>query len=234
MVAGRAKEKIDSIGAYEKRVIKVQKLVRDGPDQNHDADKEVDNMLRAPFSRDIRGEFATCASCNERFVKHLLLQHTIYCAGGTRDDESTAAGTAPREGEDKKDLGPDDECFCQLCGKKFTGKTIDKHTKKCEERQKFLESKEGQESALISLLPPQKVRHADTPALSFHPPHLTPPPLLLLSAPQHRGGGGRPRLHQAEVGAAHPRRRLQGVRLRDHVQALLRGADRKAAHPAPD
>ena len=135
--------------------------MRDGPNKSHDADKEVDNLVRGPaFSRDLRSEFATCNKCGERFVKHLLLQHTIYCSGNTSGDGPSTLG--PRddeqeeaEGEKKAGFG---ECFCQLCSKKFTNKTIEKHTKKCEERQKFLEGKEGNDSTAISLLPPQKPR----------------------------------------------------------------------------
>ena len=165
VIAGRSKEKIDSISQFEKRLIKLKQVVADGPTTNHDADKEVDNMLRGPFSKDIRGEFKSCSKCGERFVKHLLLKHVVYCQGGANgqdtekaDDGKTTKTTASGN---VAEVGPDEEVFCQLCGKKFTGKTISKHTSKCEERAKFLESKEGQESALISLLPPQKPRNIE-------------------------------------------------------------------------
>ena len=141
--AGRGKEKIDSIDVYEHRLIKLQSLVRDGPNKTNDADKEVDNVIRGPsFSRDLKSEFKTCNKCGERFVKHLLLQHTLYCTGDTSGGGPTTLGPRQddedeKEGEEKGEATEKKECFCQLCGKKFTSKTIEKHTKKCEERQKF-------------------------------------------------------------------------------------------------
>ena len=74
---GRGKEKIDSIKVYENRVIKLQKLVRDGPNTTHDADKEVDNILRTAFTKDLKQSFATCNKCNERFVK---VRRDVYVA----------------------------------------------------------------------------------------------------------------------------------------------------------
>ena len=147
-----------SIKVYENRVIKLQKLVRDGPNTTHDADKEVDNSLRNAFGKDLKQSFATCNKCGERFVKHLLFQHALYCNGESFGDGPTTTGPTEEEEEEDKTLSVG-ECFCDLCGKKFTDKTIAKHTKKCQERQKFLEGREGNDSSLISLLPPQKPRN---------------------------------------------------------------------------
>ena len=136
-------------------------------------------MVRGPdFSKDMRREFAKCNKCGERFVKHLLLQHTVYCTGNASGGGPTTTGPSQEEEEEEKKLDVG-EIFCNLCGKKFTHKTIEKHKKKCEERQKFLEGKEGNDSTLISLMPPQKPRNVvvsklgpDYISLKWEPPIL--------------------------------------------------------------
>ena len=85
--SGNAKEKIDAVGVYEKRLMTLQKQVKDGIPKTHDADKDVDSSIKSAFARDVKTEFGRCLKCNEKFVKSLLLQHTIYCSAAGDNDK---------------------------------------------------------------------------------------------------------------------------------------------------
>ena len=184
---GRGREKIDAVGIYQKRLIDLKKVLKDGPAKNHDADKDVDNVIRQAYSGDVKQEFARCTKCNEKFVKHLMLSHSLYCSavndGIDPEDEEAIAKKAKDDEEASIASAIQganmEEVFCPLCGKKFTSKTIAKHKKKCEERAAFLAEKEGAEGSLISLMAPQKPRkievgmvNHDTIELKWEPPIL--------------------------------------------------------------
>ena len=138
---GRGREKIDAVSTYEKRLMNLKKIIKDGPPKTHDADKDVDNGIRSAFSKDVKQEFGRCLKCNEKFVKHLLLSHSLYCSA-VGDDNVADDEEAEKKAKENDEAslasaiqGANmEEVFCPLCGKKFTSKTITKHQKKCEER----------------------------------------------------------------------------------------------------